>query len=101
MIPFNPPNGREKECSIRFPPRSACPKRHRFLAPSLTPETFHLLNASTLGQMKKGAYVINTSRGKLVDTAALIDALKDGHLGGVALDVYEGRKVSLKTTPRM
>lgn len=55
----------------------------------LTPQTHHLLNASTLGQMKRGAYLINTSRGKLVDTLALIDALKAGHLGGVALDVYE------------
>jgi D-lactate dehydrogenase len=52
-------------------------------------DTVHLLNASTLAQLKRGAYVINTSRGELIDTAALIDALKSGHLGGVALDVYE------------
>jgi D-lactate dehydrogenase len=39
--------------------------------------------------MKPGAMLINTSRGKLIDTAALIDSLKRGHLGGVALDVYE------------
>jgi len=55
----------------------------------LTPETHHLLCSGTLAQMKRGAYLINTSRGKLVDTAALIEALKSGHLGGVALDVYE------------
>lgn len=55
----------------------------------LTPETHHLINAATLACMKRGAYLINTSRGKLVDTAALIHALKSGHLGGVALDVYE------------
>lgn len=55
----------------------------------LTEETFHLLNRETLGEMKKGAIVINTSRGKLVDTSALLDALKEGRLGGVALDVYE------------
>lgn len=55
----------------------------------LTRDTHHLLNASTLARMKQGAYLVNTSRGKLVDTAALIDALKSGHLGGVALDVYE------------
>lgn len=55
----------------------------------LTPETHHLINAATLACMKPGAYLINTSRGKLVDTAALIHALKSGHLGGVALDVYE------------
>lgn len=55
----------------------------------LTPETHHLLNRETLTQMKRGAWLVNTSRGKLVDTPALIEALKSGHLGGVALDVYE------------
>lgn len=55
----------------------------------LLPETFHMFKADTLAQMKPGAYLINTSRGKLIDTAALIEALKDGRLGGVALDVYE------------
>ncbi|HUU35095.1 MAG TPA: 2-hydroxyacid dehydrogenase [Vicinamibacterales bacterium] len=55
----------------------------------LTPETHHMVNASTLARMRQGAYLINTSRGKLVDTTALIRALKSGHLGGVALDVYE------------
>jgi D-lactate dehydrogenase len=39
--------------------------------------------------MRRGAFLINTSRGKLIDTTAVIDALKTGHLGGVALDVYE------------
>lgn len=55
----------------------------------LTPDSHHLLNKERLAQMKKGAYLLNTSRGKLVDTCALIESLKSGHLGGVALDVYE------------
>lgn len=55
----------------------------------LTPETHHLLNVATIDLMKPGAYLVNTSRGKLVDSAAVIEALKSGHLGGVALDVYE------------
>ena len=55
----------------------------------LTEGTYHLLNHETLGEMKKGAIVINTSRGKLVDTSALLVALREGRLGGVALDVYE------------
>lgn len=52
-------------------------------------ESFHLLNADTIAMMKPGAYVVNTSRGKLIDTKALIEALKRGRVGGVALDVYE------------
>jgi D-lactate dehydrogenase len=55
----------------------------------LTPETHYLLNVATVALMKPGAYLVNTSRGKLVETAAVIEALKSGQLGGVALDVYE------------
>jgi len=55
----------------------------------LTPETRHLINAENLSYMKPRAMLINTSRGALVDTRALIRALKKGHLGAVGLDVYE------------
>lgn len=55
----------------------------------LSPATTRLLNRERLALMKPGAMLINTSRGKLVDTPALIEFLKNGHLGGVALDVYE------------
>lgn len=55
----------------------------------LFPETKHLINEKTLGQMKKGAILINTSRGKLIETKALIEALKNGQLGAAGLDVYE------------
>lgn len=55
----------------------------------LTPESHHLLNERTLALVKPGAVVLNTSRGKLIDTTALIAALKSRRLGGVALDVYE------------
>jgi D-lactate dehydrogenase len=55
----------------------------------LLPETLHLLNQQTLAQTKPGVFIVNTSRGKLIDTTALIAALKSGHIGGVALDVYE------------
>ncbi len=55
----------------------------------LTPTTKHLVDDEFLARMKPGAMLINTSRGGLVDTAALIDVLKSGKLGGVGLDVYE------------
>jgi len=55
----------------------------------LTSETFHLLREETFAKMKRGAYLINTSRGKLIDSKALIQSLKHGQIGGVALDVYE------------
>ncbi len=55
----------------------------------LLPETYHLLRPETLAKLRPGAFIINTSRGKLIDTTALIAALKEGRLGGVALDVYE------------
>lgn len=55
----------------------------------LTPETHHIVNAETLGRLKRGALLVNTSRGGLVDTEAAIEALKSGQLGGLALDVYE------------
>jgi D-lactate dehydrogenase len=55
----------------------------------LTPETYHIIRRETLQLMKPGAILLNVSRGALIDTKALIEALKSGHLGGVALDVYE------------
>ncbi len=55
----------------------------------LTPETDHLIDAASIAKMKPGVYLVNTSRGKLVDSTAVIQALKAGRLGGVALDVYE------------
>ena len=55
----------------------------------LTPQSHYLINEKSIARMKPGAHLINTSRGKLIDTSAVIDALKSGRLGGVALDVYE------------
>jgi len=55
----------------------------------LTPETRHLLDARRLEMMRPDALVVNTSRGALIDTPAIIDALKAGRLRGLAIDVYE------------
>jgi len=59
------------------------------LHPVLTPETHHLINASRLALMKATAYLINTSRGSVIDEAALIAALQQGRLAGAGLDVFE------------
>lgn len=55
----------------------------------LTPETHHLFDGKLLRQMKQGAYLINASRGGIVDEDALVDVLKSGHLAGAAVDVFE------------
>lgn len=55
----------------------------------LSADTQHLISGQTLGQMKRGAFLINTSRGGLVDTRAAIEALRSGQLGALGLDVYE------------
>jgi len=55
----------------------------------LTPLTRQMLNEQTFALMKPGVFIVNTGRGKLIDTTALIAALKSGRVGAVALDVYE------------
>jgi D-3-phosphoglycerate dehydrogenase len=55
----------------------------------LTPETRHLVNAERLAMMKPTAYLVNTSRGPVVDEAALVEALRARRIAGAALDVYE------------
>jgi D-lactate dehydrogenase len=55
----------------------------------LTPSTHHMIDATALAQMKQGIVIINTGRGALIDSRALIAALKSGHVGAAGLDVYE------------
>ncbi len=55
----------------------------------LTPQTFHMINSKSISKMKNGVMIINTGRGKLIDTKALIEGLKKGKIGAAGLDVYE------------
>jgi D-lactate dehydrogenase len=55
----------------------------------LNPQTHHIVNSESLARMRKGVFIINTGRGPLIDTAAVIRGLKSGKVGALALDVYE------------
>jgi D-lactate dehydrogenase len=55
----------------------------------LTPDTFHIIDEAAIAQMKRGVMLVNTSRGALVDTKAVIVGLKSGQIGSLALDTYE------------
>ncbi|WP_442508875.1 2-hydroxyacid dehydrogenase [Novipirellula sp. SH528] len=55
----------------------------------LTPETHHLIDAQSIANMRNGVMIINTSRGAVIDTQAVVDGLKSGKIGHLGLDVYE------------
>jgi phosphoglycerate dehydrogenase-like enzyme len=59
------------------------------LAPALTPETERLFDAAMLARLKPEAWIVNVGRGRLIDTPALVDALRDGRIAGAALDVTD------------
>ncbi|MCE4608761.1 MAG: D-glycerate dehydrogenase [Desulfurococcales archaeon] len=60
----------------------------------LTPETYHMIGEEQLKKMKKTAYLVNTSRGKVIDTDALVKALREKWIAGAALDVFEEEPIS-------
>jgi D-3-phosphoglycerate dehydrogenase len=60
----------------------------------LTPATRHLLGRAQFGMLKRGAYIVNTSRGALIDEEALVRALREGRIAGAALDVFEEEPLS-------
>lgn len=62
-----------------------------------TPETHGMIDDGFLGRMRPGAFVVNTSTGAAIDTAALVAALESGALGGAALDVFEGQPLPVSS----
>jgi lactate dehydrogenase-like 2-hydroxyacid dehydrogenase len=81
----------EREFNARFVDKDTLLKESDFISVHvpLTPETRHILKARDFALMKKGAYVINTARGEVVNEQDLVDALKAGQIGGAGLDVFE------------
>lgn len=65
-----------------------------------TPQTKQLLNATSIGKMKRGALVINLARGDLIDTRALVDALQSGQLAGAAIDVCDPEPIPIESPLR-
>jgi len=66
----------------------------------LTPDTFHMLGRDALAGMQRGAYLINVSRGSVVDEEAVADAIESGHLAGFAADTFEMEDWARRDRPR-
>ncbi|HDI11997.1 MAG TPA: hydroxyacid dehydrogenase [Candidatus Bathyarchaeota archaeon] len=80
-----------KELEAEFVPLDELLRRSDIISlhVPLTPQTRHMIGEREIQLMKNGAFIINTSRGAVIDEKALFNALKSGKLGGAALDVYE------------
>ena len=86
------PQGRDKSLGVRcVETLEELLKQSFVVSPHcfLSPETRHIINRESLAQMPKGSYLVNTSRGGVVDVMAVIEALASGHLAGAAIDVLE------------
>jgi glycerate dehydrogenase len=68
---------------------------------ALTPETHRLLDAGRLASMRRGAWLVNTARGEVLDLDALCELLASGHLGGACLDVVEGEPLDSDRARRL
>lgn len=82
---------KEKELGVEYADLDTLLGKSDFLTLHipLTEETRHMVNKEMLAKMKKGAFIINTARGSVVDEHDLVEALRSGHLAGAALDVFD------------
>jgi len=86
------PQGRDKSLGIRWVETLQELLEHSFVVSAhcpLSPETKHLLNDQTIALLPRGSYLVNTSRGGVVDVLAVLRALESGHLAGAGIDVLE------------
>jgi len=81
----------EKELGIEFADLDKLYAESDFISlhVPLTDETRHMINKDAFAKMKKGVFVVNTARGPVIDEGDLVDAIRDGKVGGAALDVYD------------
>ncbi len=92
VLAFDPqPNVECKSLGVNYVPMDELLERSDIISLQcpLTPATHHLINADAIAAMKRGVMLINTSRGAVVDTRAVIGGLKTGQIGALGLDVYE------------
>jgi len=92
VIAYDPyPDPRLEELGVRYAPVEEVIAAADVLTLNcpLTDETHHLIDGESIATMKRGAMVVNTGRGALIDSVAAIDGIKSGRIGALALDVYE------------
>ncbi len=92
---FRAPEDVEKQYNVKYVELDELCAKADILSVHIpvTPETTGCVNKEFINKMKKGAYLVNTARGELVDTQALIEALRSGHLAGAGLDTIAGEPV--------
>lgn len=88
-------NKAAKELKFKYVPLSTLLRKSDIISIHIpyTPKNHHLINSKTIPHMKKGVVIINTARGPLIDTKALIEGLESGKIAGAGLDVLEGEEM--------
>lgn len=92
VIAYDPyPNEAARDAGVEYVPLDELFRQSDIITlhSPLTKETYHMINAHTINMMKPNVMIINTSRGGLIDTPVVIEALKSGRIGSLGLDVYE------------
>ena len=94
---FRAPEAVERELNVTYYPLEELLPKCDIVSihVPLLPSTENMVNADFLASMKKGAYLVNTARGEIVDSAAVLDAIRTGHLAGAGLDTIAGEPITV------